>query len=63
MDEIAFFGNPTKEKRRRAIFSADGQPFRKVMKAIVSNSEAVILPNGDELVFDTVLCVVERASS
>ena len=57
---ISFYANPPHKKNRRAIYVADGQPFAKVMKAIVSNSEEVDLPDGTVAAFDEVAIVLER---
>lgn len=37
VDIIAFYGNPPKKSSRRAIFSADGQPFQKVRSCACSS--------------------------
>ena len=57
---ISFYANPPKKTNRRTLYLADGQPFAKVMKAIVSNSEDVTLPDGNWVSFDDVAIVLER---
>lgn len=53
--------NPPKARRQRALLVADGQPFGKLMKALLSNAEEVDLPTGDTHVFDDVPIVLERS--
>jgi hypothetical protein len=52
--------NPPKARNRRALLVADGQPFPKLMKALISNSEAVLLPSGESQAFDDIPIVLER---
>ena len=64
VDVLSYYSNPPKKSNRRAMFAADGQPFAKVMKAILSNGEAVDMPDGEtKKTFDSVLCVVERRTA
>ncbi len=52
--------NPPKARSRRALLVGDGQPFAKLMKALISNSEAVDMPTGEEMTFPDVPLVLER---
>ena len=63
VDVMSFYANPPKSQNRRAMFTADGQPFAKVMKAIVSNGENVDMPDGTQQKFDSVLLVLERKAA
>ena len=41
----------------------DAQPFSKVMKALISNSQEVDMPDGTRNVFPDVPLVLERANA
>ena len=60
VDVMSYYSNPPKASNRRALLVADAQPFGKLMKALVSNSEAVDLPGGKARAFDSIPLVMER---
>lgn len=64
---MGYYLNPSPAKVRRAILITDGQPFSKVMKALISNGQPVDLPPGDargeKAVLPTTLLVLERPAS
>ena len=62
VDVLSYYANPPKAANRRALLVADGQPFGKLMKAIVSNGTAVDLASGESRAFPEVALVLERAS-
>ena len=62
-DTLSYYMQPPKARNRRALLVTDGQPFPKVMKAIISNSQEVEMPDDTKKVFDDVPLVLERAAS
>ena len=62
VDVLSYYANPPKAANRRALLVADGTPFSKLMKAIVSNATPVDLATGESRAFDEIALVLERAS-
>jgi hypothetical protein len=60
---MSYYMQAPAARNRRALLIADSQPFAKVMKAIISNSVEVDLPDGTKKVFDDVCVVFERAAA
>ena len=63
VDTMSYYMQAPAARNRRALLVSDGQPFAKVMKAIISNSVEVDLPDGTKKVFDDVPLVLERAAA
>ena len=63
VDTMSYYMQAPPARNRRALLVCDGQPFAKIMKAIISNSVEVDMPDGTKKVFEDVPLVLERAAS
>lgn len=62
-DTLSYYTSPPPARNRRALLVTDAQPFQKVMKALISNSQEVDMPDGTKNVFQEVPLVFERANA
>jgi hypothetical protein len=62
-DTLSYYTSPPPARNRRALLVADAQPFQKVMKALISNSQEVDMPDGTKNIFADVPLVFERANA
>ena len=60
---MSYYMQAPAARNRRALLVADGQPFAKLMKAVISNSVEVDLPDGTKKAFTDVPLVLERAAA